>query len=154
MDPIETSLQVRYTSEYTHGVDKKRRLAIPAQWRAEELGTELMLVRWRHPVAGMFLRVFPPTHMTKIMRDIEAMPKGDQKKAILKRKIGSGSVKVPLDAAGRILLPEQLAEEAGITKEAVLVAALDVFEIWSPERRGRAAVSDDALEAEAYKLLD
>lgn len=102
----------------------------------------------------MFVRVFPPSHMVKIMAEIEAMPKGDPKRTILKRKIGSGSVRVPLDGNGRILLPEHMAEEAGITNEAVLVAALDVFEIWSPERRERAQISDDALEAEAYKLLE
>ncbi|PWU16993.1 MAG: hypothetical protein C5B50_12190 [Verrucomicrobia bacterium] len=153
MDPNELCPQARYTSWYKHGVDRKRRLAIPAQWRSES-DTELMLVRWRHPVAGMFVRVFPPSHMVKIMAEIEAMPKGDPKRTILKRKIGSGSVRVPLDGNGRILLPEHMAEEAGITNEAVLVAALDVFEIWSPERRERAQISDDALEAEAYKLLE
>ncbi len=61
------------------------------------------------------------------------MPNSDPNKVVLKRFIGSESVQVTLDKAGRICLPEKMAKEAGISEEAVLVGLLDRFEIWSPD---------------------
>ena len=65
---------------------------------------------------------------------LDAMANSDSNKVVLKRFIGSESVQVTLDKAGRICLPEKMATDAGISGEAVLVGLLDRFEIWSPER--------------------
>jgi MraZ protein len=42
---------------------------------------------------------------------------------------------VQADTAGRILLPSNLREEAGIAKEAVIVGNTGYFEVWNAERR-------------------
>ena len=86
------------------------------------------------------------------MRDIDAMPNTDHKET-LKRYIGSKSVQVTLDKAGRICLPEDIARVAGITDQAVFVGLLDRFEIWSPERYKNVEKSDEVAAQEAFKLL-
>lgn len=47
-----------------------------------------------------------------------------------KRYFLNGATPVELDTAGRILLPKNLMEYAGLEKEIVLVSAIDKIEIW------------------------
>src|SRR5215472_6364495 len=134
MDPNDSVAPTYYNSLFRHGVDEKRRVQIPAKWRPTESGTELTLVVWPKAKEGPCLRVLPPKQMAALMRDIDAMPNSDPNKVVLKRFIGSESVQVALDKAGRICLPDTMAAAAGIKGEAVLVGLLDRFEIWNPER--------------------
>jgi MraZ protein len=82
------------------------------------------------------------------------MPNTDANKTILKRVIGSKSCQVALDKAGRICLPEEMAREAGITNQAMLVGLLDRFEIWNPERYRGVQATDEVLSHEAFKLME
>jgi MraZ protein len=143
-----------YNSCYEHGVDEKRRIQIPAKWRPEEQGTELTVILWPKHQAGTCLRVLPPTQMAKLMADIDAMPNGDPKKVVLKRFIGSESMQVALDKAGRICLPDEMARKAGIKEQVVLVGLLDRFEIWNPEQYQNVKAADAILASEAFKLME
>jgi len=143
-----------YNSCYRHGVDEKRRLQIPAKWRPEDEGTELTVILWPQNKAGACLRVLPPSQMAKLMSDIDAMPNSDPNKVALKRFIGSGSVQIALDKAGRICLPDEMARAAGIKDEAVLVGLLDRFEIWNPDRHEKVQAADAVLASEAFKLME
>ncbi len=154
MELSETTEPTYYTSLYRHGVDEKRRVQIPAKWRPAKSGTELTLILWPKAKEGPCLRVLPPHQMAKLMRDVDVMPNSDSSKVVLKRFIGSESVQVALDKAGRICLPEQMAKTAGITDEAVLVGLLDRFEIWSPQRFENVRASDAIMAQEAFKLME
>lgn len=143
-----------YNSCYRHGVDEKRRVQIPAKWRPERDGVELTMILWPKHQAGTCLRVLPPLEMAQLMADIDAMPNGDPNKVVLKRFIGSESVQVTLDKAGRICVPEELARGASIKDEAVLVGLLDRFEIWNPARYENVKAADAVLASEAFKLME
>jgi len=154
MEIDETTDLKCYNSLYRHGVDEKRRVQIPAKWRPSKPGAELTLVLWPKAKEGPCLRVLPPQQLAKLMRDIDAMPNSDSSKVVLKRFIGSESVQVTLDKAGRICLPEKMARDAGISDEAVLVGLLDRFEIWSPMRYEQVKSSDAIMAQEAFKLME
>jgi MraZ protein len=143
-----------YNSCYRHGVDEKRRIQIPAKWRPEKEGAELTMILWPKHQAGSCLRVLPPSEMAKMKADIDGMPNGDSNKVVLKRFIGSESVQVTLDKAGRICLPDEMARGAGIKDEAVLVGLLDRFEIWNPSRYENVKAADAVLASEAFKLME
>jgi MraZ protein len=53
----------------------------------------------------------------------------------LRSALKGRAFEVPLDSAGRILLPADLREKAGIDREVVIVGNTGYFEIWSEERR-------------------
>ena len=150
---IETTY---YNSSYRHGVDDKRRLQIPAKWRPSKEGVEFTLILWPKSKEGPCLRVLPPQEMAELMRDIDAMSNGDPNKVVLKRFIGSESVQVALDKAGRVCLPEEMAAAAGIKAEAeaVLVGLLDRFEIWNPERFEKVRAADAVMAQEAFKMME
>ena len=154
MELNETTEPTYYNSLYRHGVDEKRRIQIPAKWRPPKPGTELTLILWPKAKEGPCLRVLPPQQMAKLVRDVDAMPNSDSNKVVLKRFIGSESVQVTLDKAGRICLPEKMATDAGVSGEAVLVGLLDRFEIWSSERYERVKASDAVMAQEAFKLME
>ncbi|HEY9175520.1 MAG TPA: hypothetical protein VI136_24830 [Verrucomicrobiae bacterium] len=100
------------------------------------------------------MRVLPPDQLEKLLQTLNEMPNNDPNKTVLKRFIGSKSARVPLDKAGRFCLPEEMAREAGITDQAVLVGLLDRFEIWSPERYKNVEASDSVMTQKALELME
>ncbi len=154
MPEDSTSTPVYYNALYKHGVDGKRRVQIPAKWRPTRPGVEFTLIVWPKSAHGPCLRVLPPEQMGKLMADINVMSNDDPNKVVLKRFIGSESVQVPLDKAGRICLPEEMAKAAGIKKESVLVGLLDRFEIWNPNRYGAVRGEDQVMASAAFTLME
>jgi MraZ protein len=154
MSGAQTKELTYYNSCYRHGVDEKRRVQIPAKWRPEKEGTELTVMFWPQHQAGSCLRVLPPAEMAKMKADIDALPNDNPKKGVLKRFIGSESVQVSLDKAGRICLPEEMARSAAIKGEVVLVGLLDRFEIWNPARYETVKAADAVMATEAFKLME
>jgi transcriptional regulator MraZ len=154
MEPNENSEPKCYNSTYQHGVDEKRRVQIPAKWRPAQAGTELTLVPWPHGNEGSCIRVLPPQKLDDLMRKTDAMPSTDPRKVPFKRFIGSESVQVTLDKAGRICVPEEMARSAGISDTAVLVGLLDRFEIWNPERYQKVKTSDAIIAQEAFQMME
>lgn len=154
MSDTQTKEPTYYNSRFLHGVDEKRRVQIPAKWRPDKSGTELTLMLWPQHQAGTCLRVLPPAQMAKMKADIDALPNDNPKKGVLKRFLGSESVQVTLDKAGRICLPDGMARAAGIKDEAVLVGLLDRFEIWNPARYENVKAADAVLASEAFKLME
>ena len=156
MEPQKNIATTYYNSSYRHGVDGARRLQIPAKWRPAEAGVEFTLILWPKSKEGPCLRVLPPQEMAELMRDIDAMPNSDPNKVVLKRFIGSESVQVALDKAGRICLPEEMSQAAGIAigDEAVLVGLLDRFEIWNADRFEKVRAADAVMAQEAFKMME
>jgi MraZ protein len=74
-------------------------------------------------------------------------------KPVLKRMIGSFSTSMKLDAAGRLTVPEDMAMQADISNQAVLVGMVDRFEIWSPSRYSEAKAQDVASWKQALEVM-
>ncbi len=153
MEP-NRQVEMVYNGEFAHGVDEKRRVQVPAMWRPQSAEVEFTVIVWPKEKNGPCLRVLPPKEMAELMGDIKNMPSSDPNKAVLKRVIGSKSIQVTLDKAGRICLPEKMATEAGIKDEVVLVGLLDRFEIWNPEKFAVVKTSDDVMSHEAFKMME
>jgi len=92
--------------------------------------------------------------MAKMVKAMMRCPTATPNKVVLKRFIGSESVQVSVDKAGRICLPEGMARAAGIKDEAMLVGLLDRFEIWNPQSYEKVKASDAVLAHEAFKLME
>ena len=152
---VGTSIEaVRYFSRYSHGVDEKRRIQIPAKWRPAQDDMEWTLILWENNAqAGACLRVYPPQQMETLVQKIETMSTSDPTSVALRRNIAKNCETITMDKAGRICLPEEMARKAGIEKQAVLAGALQWFEIWNPERYALASAGDDALAPESVRHI-
>lgn len=127
---------------------------MPSKWRSEEGGDELTLVIWRQYNVGACLRVLSAEELARVRAAISSLPAGDPKKTALRHLIGADSEQVTLDSAGRILIPERMAEAAGLNGETVMVGLLDYFEIWNPERYEKVHTFQKMQAEEAFKLMD
>ena len=67
------------------------------------------------------------------------------------RRLFGWATEVPLDSQGRILIPQNYMEHAGLTDKAVIVGCGTRAEIWSPERWQ--ALNDSYNEDEMIEVL-
>jgi len=69
-----------------------------------------------------------------IVKRIRKLNDFDPKVREFKRLFLGGATEVEMDAAGRLLLPQQLKDFAGLSKDIVLAADLDKINIWDSSK--------------------
>ena len=115
------------TGVYQHSLDAKGRLFIPASLR-ETLGQSFFVtVSPEQCLSG-----YPMEKWNRLKEKYEAMSYKDRKKI---RSVFSHAAKCDLDAQGRILLPMQLREFAGLKKNVAVVGVGVNIEIWDAEKK-------------------
>jgi MraZ protein len=118
-----------FLGEYEHSLDDKGRLAVPARFR-EELGESLFVTRgFDHCLMG-----FPRQRWEELAQQIGAMTLGQGDARNLRRLLFSGAAEVSFDRQGRVLIPQNLREYAGLRDQVVIAGLNTHFEIWSRER--------------------
>jgi MraZ protein len=120
-----------FVGTFTHAVDDKKRVAIPAKWRVAASGSNEFCVL---PDLKNHLLVLPQAVVNKMLDKADEITMDESRRRDAIRLIASRGHSTPCDKQGRIVLTEELLRHAGITNEAVLVGVLNKFEIWSPER--------------------
>lgn len=120
-----------FVGTFRHAVDEKKRVAIPAKWRAAARGSQEFYVL---PDPKNCLVVLPASAMEKMLQRADDISIGEYERRDVVRVIASRAHGTPCDKQGRVVLTDTLLKHAGIEKDAVLVGALNRFEIWSPKR--------------------
>ena len=113
------------TGIYQHTLDAKGRLFIPAKLR-EELG-EVFYVTLS---MDNCLAVYSSEAWDAFTAKVNAMSYVGQRKM---RPLYAFANKCELDAQGRVLLPQNLRDRVGLTKNVAVVGANNHAEIWSSE---------------------
>ena len=120
-----------FVGTFRHSVDEKNRVAIPAKWRAAAKGSQEFYVL---PDPKNCLVVLPASAMEKMLERADDISIGEYGRRDVLRVIASRAHGTPCDKQGRVALTTDLLKHAGIDKDAVLIGALNKFEIWSPAR--------------------
>jgi len=116
-----------FLGEYTHIIDDKGRLTLPAKYRTD-MAKGVVVTRG----IDKCLFVFPIEEWAKVASHISALPLTDPQGREFQRLLFSGASDAELDKQGRILLPQYLRDYAGLMSD-VIVAGLNThLEIWSP----------------------
>jgi MraZ protein len=111
-------------------LDAKGRMAIPARHRdALARAGDGRLVLTAHPHRCLLL--YPEPAWEPIRAKILAAPSLEVQSAMLRRLLVGFAVDIEMDAAGRLLLPPELRQYAGLEKGVWLVGQGNGFEIWS-----------------------
>lgn len=138
-----------FYGNYEHKVDDKGRVPVPAVFRREIKG-DLALVDLR---ADPCITVYPAEELGKRVENLsQSASLGRLKTRMYKRLIGGGTFMASFDAQGRIMLPAVLRQKVGIKESAVIVGAIDYFEIWDKDTYERTA--EPELDAQAPNLLE
>jgi len=124
---------IGFLGEYEATLDSKGRFLLPA-------GIKKQLPEGVDPVFVVnrgfekCLTVYPMQSWKPIYENISALNDFDPKVREFRRYFLNGAIQLELDGAGRILLPKNLMEHAGLEKDIVLVAAVNKLEIWDKNK--------------------
>ena len=76
------------------------------------------------------LELYPMQEWNEVMCKVNALNRFKKKNNDFIRRFTAGVKIVDLDASGRLLIPKDLCQFAGIKKEIVLSSAINIIEIW------------------------
>ena len=120
---------VMFMGEYRHNLDAKNRLIIPSKFR-DQLSSTVYVTEWMDGC----LAAYAEPEWNAMVEKLNRLPKTNKAARAYVRRITGKADTCPIDSQGRILLPQFLVNDAGITKPCVIVGVSDHFEIWSQER--------------------
>lgn len=134
--------------EYQHNVDVKGRVIVPAKFR-EDLGSHFYITKG---LDGC-LFVLSSQEWKRLTDKIQAMP--ISKARGLQRFFFSGAAEVEPDKQGRILVPQQLREYAGLERDVTFIGTSTRAELWDSDkwRRFNNELTEQSIE-EAMDMLD
>ena len=110
------------TGEYSHTIDAKGRLAVPSRLR-DELGSVFYVTL----SMDRCLSAYSAENWQKFSDKVDAMPFVKQRKM---RPLFAFAARCETDGQGRILLPQNLREYAGLEKEVTIVGCNNHAELW------------------------
>ncbi len=108
-------------------MDPKGRVTVPSKFR-EDLGEKFYVCKG---LDGC-LFVLSQEQWDKLVEKVSAMPLAQGKG--IQRYFFSGAAEVEPDKQGRVLIPPNLREHAGLQKDVTLIGAANRAEIWDTER--------------------
>ena len=113
-------------------LDAKGRLAIPTRYReriAARCDGQLVVTVDK----DYCLLVYPFPDWEDIEQKLVALPSLNKQARRLQRLMVGYATEIEMDGSGRILLPRELREFAGLDKQAILLGQGNKFELWDEE---------------------
>ena len=122
-----------FLSTYVNKVDRKGRVSVPAEFRKvlgaqSELGGVVVFKSLQYQA----LDACSAEHMEQLSDSLETLDLSNEEYELIETTIFGGSVQLPFDTEGRIVLPQHLCAFAGIGEEAAFVGRRKTFQIWEP----------------------
>ncbi len=114
-----------FIGEYTHNIDDKGRLAIPAKFR-EELGHGAVVTRG----LDNCLFIYTVDEWKKLAEKLAALPISKANTRAFARLMLAGAMDCEVDKQGRVILPEYLRKFAKMKKKVVVAGLLNRLEVW------------------------
>lgn len=114
---------------YTNTLDSKGRVFVPATFR-DDLGDSFILTRGAEDKS---IYIYSKEEWENFLGKLKSMKvsKGDNRKVI--RYFCKNAVSCSLDSQGRIVIPQDLREKAGLVKDVLFIGTGNRVEIWESE---------------------
>lgn len=147
---------MRFIARHEAAVDEKRRVTIPASFRAvlragRGEADDVVVYLWRKPGAP-FLEGAGEAYIARLEAALDELAASDPEGAErLSAAIFGGARALGLDATGRIVLPADIAENAGVTDRAVFAGMGSYFRLMAPQAEAAGPV-DEALYARVHAM--
>lgn len=141
-----------FIGEYTHTLDTKGRLIIPASLR-EDLGEDFVATRG----LDCCIFVYPQQEWYILEEKLKSLPLTRKEARIFTRFFFSGATECNFDRQGRISIPVNLRKYAQLEKETVIIGVSNRVEIWSSsnwEIYLQEALNQDTQLAETIQELN
>lgn len=128
----ELRCRVLFLGEYEHSLDPKQRLAIPAEIRdvmKPELHGEAFIAA---PGANGSLWLWPEKTFHELSAALGGSLLGDEDMQQFERLMFSQAARLPLDAAGRVRVPDRLLQGFGLSGSVMILGVRDHLELCDP----------------------
>lgn len=134
---------------FAHNIDDKGRIIIPQKLRLL-LGEKFVITKG----LDRCLWVFTEDEFRKLDERLKAQPMLDTNAVRLQRFFSGEAIDGATDIQGRVALPQNLRDYAGIDKETMIVGASNRIEIWSKQKWDELteALTDDLISAAAKEV--
>jgi MraZ protein len=118
-----------FIGEYSHNLDAKGRLAVPAKFR-DKLKEGAVVTRG----LDNCLFLYTKEEWEKSAQKLANLPTSQSKARAYARLMLAGAMDVDCDAQGRINLPEYLRKFASLEKKVIVAGLFDRLEIWDENK--------------------
>ena len=136
--------------EYKHNLDTKGRIIVPSKFR-ELLDEQFVITRG----LDRCLFAYTEDEWSRIEEKLKALPLTKKDARKFTRLFFSGATNVEIDKQGRINIPQNLREYAGLSKDCTVIGVSSRIEIWdSAAREDFHTESEDNFEDIAEDLID
>ena len=139
-----------FLGEFTHTIDEKGRLTIPAKFRAD-LDDGLVVTRG----IDRCLAIYPMEEWRRLSEQVSDLPMTDRRARAFRRLVfANASDSIP-DKHGRVLIPPRLREYANLDSEAIVTGLNTYIEVWNPDSWGaeREYIEGDETNIEGWADL-
>ncbi len=135
-----------FIGHFTHTIDSKGRLSVPIKFR-EEINSDSKGIVYITTDLDPCLVIYTLDEWNTLLEKINSFPVMNQGVKAYRRLIFSRATECTLDKQGRILIPQNLREHAGLSGDSYLVGNNKKIEIWNPKKW-------DASEASAMESMN
>jgi len=124
--------------EYNHNIDEKGRVSVPAKFR-DDLGASFIVTKG----LDNCLFIYSKTEWNTFETKLKDLPLTNPNARNFIRFFFSGATECELDKQGRINIPQNLREYAGLNKDLSIIGVSTRVEIWDREKWNTYTSSDN-----------
>ena len=132
-----------FVGKYYNSIDGKFRLIVPSKFR-DELRGKCVIAR----SLDKCLTIYTMEEWQVFMDKLDQLPTSNPNSRRVRRHFHSSAAECDIDKQGRLTIPQELREYAGIDKELVTIGSNKTIEVWSME------YWEEQLNPETGELLD
>ncbi len=139
-----------FRGTFNHSIDDKGRIAIPRKFRevlAKEDDDRVVITK-SFGVRFRSLDIYVMRQWVLLEQKLQARPQFDRRTIAFKQLYIHPAQDLSVDKQGRILIPTDLREYAGITKDVVSTGDLEKLQLWSAEEWKRASSDAESVARE------
>ena len=143
-----------FVSTYESAIDAKGRVSIPASFRAA-LGGGSRIFLWPALDGSGCLEGGGEALMAMYRATLMRLPPQSPVRKALVTSIIAGAADLKMDDTGRIKLPDDLMQAAGLSGRVKFAGNIDSFQIWAPEKHEAftSAMAATAAKPETLEAL-
>ncbi len=130
---------------YECKADVKGRVMVPASLKKQLAPAATQGFVIKRAVFQPCLELYPMEEWQQLMQKMSKLNRFNRKNNDFIRRFTAGVKTVEMDAAGRLLIPKDLASFANIDKNIVISSAINIVEIWDKNKYEQ-AINDTASD--------